>query len=204
MNDRVILETMRSLNSIDHSQVLAIAEAIADVKAIGGRLFTAGCGGGAAHASHAAADFRNLCGLESYCISDNTAALTAATNDHGWNSSYFGYMKASHFQRYDGLLLISVGGGNRDHNLSINLIEAAHYARQCCGTILGIFGRDGGECKLLSDHYVLIPCDRPAFVTPVTEGVQSVVLHALAVHPLLSETQPAWETATKESLHGNE
>ena len=59
-----------------------------------GRIFFAGSGGGAGHASHAAADFRKLLDLECYSITDNVSELTARINDDGWETSYSNYLKS--------------------------------------------------------------------------------------------------------------
>ena len=70
---------------LDAARIDAIAEALAEVRERGGRLFILGAGGGAGHASHAVNDFRKICDLESYAPSDNVSELTARVNDEGWD-----------------------------------------------------------------------------------------------------------------------
>ncbi len=88
-----------------------------------GRLFILGVGGGAGHASHAVNDFRKLCALESYAPTDNVSELTARTNDDGWETSFSAWLEVSRLSARDALLVFSVGGGSREHNVSMNLVR---------------------------------------------------------------------------------
>jgi len=189
----LLATTVQSIQALDSDQIDDTARIIARVAIQGGRLFLAGSGGGAAHASHAACDFRKLCGLEAYCVSDNAAELTARVNDDGWESSYANWLKGSRLNNRDALMVISVGGGSVCPVVSPNLVDAMDLARSVGAAILAVVGRGGGHAGRVADVAVLIPCDRPEFVTPVTEALQSVVLHALAVHPLLAVQKAKWE-----------
>jgi D-sedoheptulose 7-phosphate isomerase len=184
---------VRSIQGLDHEQIDDAARILSRVRRERGRLFLAGSGGGAAHASHACCDFRKLCGIEAYCVSDNAAELTARVNDDGWESSYANWLRVPRLDRNDALLIVSVGGGSTHPPVSTNLVTAMEFARSLGAATLAVVGRDGGHAGRVADVAVLIPCDRPEFVTPVTEAVQSVVLHALAVHPLLAILKAKWE-----------
>lgn len=196
----VIAATQRSLQALNPRAIDDMASEIARsrcVPTIRGRLFILGNGGGAAHASHAACDFRKLCGIEAYCPTDNAAELTARVNDEGFDTSYAEWLRASRVQRFDTLLIISVGGGSREPPVSMNLVNAIVYAESCGAEVLAIVGDartpSGGFAGGRALVSVVIPCDVPQLVTPVVEGVQAVVLHALAVHPLLQKSQAKWE-----------
>ena len=91
----------------------------------GGRLFILGVGGSAGHASHAVNDFRKICGFEAYAPTDNVSELTARVNDEGWDTSFAEWLKVSRLEPRDALLVFSVGGGNREKNVSANLVRAA-------------------------------------------------------------------------------
>ncbi len=108
-----------------------------------GRLFILGVGGGAGHASHAVNDFRKLCGIESYAPSDNVSELTARTNDDGWDTSYSAWLEARGFATRDALLVFSVGGGSREHNVSVNLVSAIELAQSVGAAIYGVVGEPG-------------------------------------------------------------
>lgn len=183
-----------SINNLPIADIDRMASILCEVRTRGGRLFIAGSGGGAGHASHAAADFRKLASLESYCISDNVSGLTALTNDTGWAEAYSEWLKQSTIWKLDSLLVISVGGGDIELNVSPNLINAIDTAKAAGAKVLSIVGRNGGYCKTHSDCCVLIPNTCDAQVTPITEGLQSVILHLLVSHPFLKAATPKWES----------
>src|SRR5580692_8939234 len=108
--------------AVDGGRVDAMARGLADVRERGGRLFILGVGGGAGHASHAVNDFRKLCSIEAYAPTDNVSELTARVNDDGWESSFVRWLEVSRLSERDGLLVFSVGGGSREHNVSVNLV----------------------------------------------------------------------------------
>ena len=113
----------------------------------GGRLFILGVGGSAGHAGHAVNDFRKICGLESYAPTDNVSELTARVNDEGWDTSFSEWLKVSRLGKKDALLIFSVGGGNREKNVSVNLVRSMELAREVGAKIFGIVGKDGGSTK---------------------------------------------------------
>jgi len=167
-----------------------LASEIRTVRDSGGRLFIAGLGGGAANASHAAADLRKLAGLEAYALGDNVAELTARANDEGWRSIYTGALVASRATARDALLVLSVGGGTG--GVSLPLIKAINLAKSIGMRVLGIVGRDGGHAKLRGDCVVVVPTVQPARITPHTEAFQIVILHYLVSHPELQSRPTKW------------
>ena len=170
----------------------AMARGLAEVRARGGRLFILGVGGGAGHASHAVNDFRKLCLIESYAPTDNVSELTARTNDEGWESSYTAWLEVSRLGPDDAVLAFSVGGGSREHNVSVNLVNALEAAREAGAAIFGVVGAPGGALARLADVAILI--DPPAALrTPLVESFQAVVWHALVSHPELAARQGHWE-----------
>ena len=154
----------------------------------GGRLFILGVGGSAGHASHAVNDFRKLCGFEAYAPTDNVSELTARVNDEGWDTCFSEWLRGSRLRAGDGLLVFSVGGGNREKNVSVNLVRSLELAREVGAKVFGIVGRDGGFTKQASDACVLIPTVAPERVTPHTEGFAAVVWHLLVSHPTLQRS----------------
>lgn len=194
MNTQDLLAaTVRSLQALDHQAIDRIADTLTAVRNAGGRLFVMGNGGGAGHASHAVCDFRKLCQIEAYCPTDNASELTARVNDDDWETAYLEWLRGSRVGQYDAVLVVSVGGGSEHPPISSNLVKAAWHARGRSAQVLAIVGRDGGRLAQIADVTVLVPCDVPDLVTPVTEAVQSVVFHALAVHPRLAVQKAKWE-----------
>lgn len=158
----------------------------------GGRLFILGVGGSAANASHAVNDFRKLCGIEAYAPTDNVSELTARTNDEGWETVFSGWLKISRLSPNDAIFVFSVGGGNLEKNVSVNLLRALEMAKEIGATILGVVGRDGGHAAKVGDELVIVPTVDPGLVTPHTEAFQAVVWHCLVSHPDLQVQATKW------------
>jgi D-sedoheptulose 7-phosphate isomerase len=179
----------------DHLEKMAVI--LASVRENGGRLFILGVGGSAASASHAVNDFRKLCGFEAYCPTDNAAELTARTNDEGWETVFCEWLKGSKLRKEDGVLVLSVGGGDLERNVSPNLVRALELAQKVGSKILGIVGRDGGYTAKTADAAVIIPTVNPDHITPLTEAFHGVVWHLLVTHPGLKVNPTKWESAVK-------
>src|ERR1700730_764564 len=144
-------ETVDIVRRIDAAAVDRLAEALARGRDGGGRLFAIGGGGSAGHASHAVNDFRKICRFEAYTPTDNVSELTARVNDEGWESCFAEWLKISRIGDRDGILVFSVGGGNVEKNISVNLVRAIDEARNRGARIFGIVGKDGGATKGVAD-----------------------------------------------------
>jgi len=186
--------TARILQLLDASAVERLAGELRALRERGGRLFIVGNGGGAGHASHAVNDFRKLTGIEAYTPSDNVSELTARINDDGWETSYLEWLKVSRLAGADMLLVISVGGGDAERNISPNIVRCLEHARSVGARIGGIVGRDGGATARLGHAVVIVPVADDATVTPQTEGLQAVVWHLLVSHPSLRLAVGKWES----------
>ena len=189
-----LAESAEIISRLDAAAIEAVATGLARVRADGGRLFILGVGGSAGHAGHAVNDFRKLCGFEAYAPTDNVSELTARINDEGWDTSFVEWLRGSRLRRGDGVLVFSVGGGNRERNVSVNLIFALEHAREVGARIFGIVGRDGGTTRELAEACVIIPTVAADRVTPHTEGMCAVVWHLLVSHPELQRNPTKWES----------
>jgi D-sedoheptulose 7-phosphate isomerase len=177
---------------IDQAKIEKLAETLAAVRERGGRLFLLGVGGSAANCAHAVNDFRKLCGIETYAPTDNVSELTARTNDEGWETVFAGWLQTSRLKPADAVLVFSVGGGNAERNVSMNLVHALDVARKVGATILGVVGRDGGHTGRVGDVVVIIPTVDDTLVTPHSEAFQAVVWHCLVSHPKLQIQATKW------------
>jgi len=186
-------ETVEILGAIDTGTVEACASGLAAVRERGGRLFILGVGGSAGHASHAVNDFRKLCNLEAYAPTDNVSELTARTNDEGWDTTFVEWLRCSRVGERDGVLVFSVGGGNREKKVSVNLVRALELAAERGATIFGVVGRDGGYTAKVAQACVVIPPLHAERVTPHTEGLCAVMWHLLVSHPALAVNATKWE-----------
>lgn len=187
-------EAKEIIDRLDVEQIERMAELLAATRERGGRLFILGVGGSAANASHAVNDFRKIAGLEAYSPTDNVSELTARTNDEGWATVFESWLRGSRLRRDDTLLILSVGGGNLEKNVSPNLVQALVYAKAVGATILGIVGRDGGYTAQVADAYAIIPTVNTVHTTPHAEAFQAVVWHLLVSHPAVKVTETKWES----------
>jgi D-sedoheptulose 7-phosphate isomerase len=179
---------------LDAKAIDAVVEQLLAIRERGGRLFILGVGGSAGNASHAVNDFRKICGLECYAPTDNVSELTARTNDEGWATIFAEWLRGSHLSKKDGVLVLSVGGGNLEKNVSPNLVRALQYAQEVGSTITGIVGRDGGYTAKVANAVVIVPTVNPDHITPHSEAFQAVVWHLFVSHPRLKVNQTKWET----------
>jgi D-sedoheptulose 7-phosphate isomerase len=187
-------ESIELVRKLDAGAIEALAEGLAAVRSAGGRLFILGVGGSAGHAGHAVNDFRKLCGFEAYAPTDNVSELTARVNDEGWDTCFSEWLRGSRLRSADGVLVFSVGGGNREKNVSVNLVRSLELAREVGAKVFGIVGRDGGYTKQVADACVVIPTVASDRTTPHTEGFCAVVWHLLVSHPKLQQTATKWES----------
>ena len=177
---------------IDKNQILKLVNTLIEIRKRKGRVFFLGVGGSAGNCSHAVNDFRKICEIECYAPTDNVSELTARINDDGWESSLKNWLKVSNLNSKDAIFIMSVGGGNKQKNVSVNLIEAIEFSKKRGAKVLGIVGRDGGHTKKFGDLVILIPTVDNSLVSPYCESFQSLVWHCLVSHPLLQTKKMKW------------
>ena len=189
-----INECIEICKKLKPNEIEDIAILINSVRDSKGRIFFLGVGGGAGHASHAVNDFRKICGIESYAPTDNVSELTARVNDDGWDTCYENWLKGSNLNKNDMLFVFSVGGGNLEKNISVNILKSLQLAKSIGAKICGVVGRDGGYTKKVANACIVVPTVNDANITPHTEAFQAVVWHLLVAHPLLLKNEMKWES----------
>ncbi len=187
-------EAKAILDNIDVEQIQIMVDLLINLKESNGRLFILGVGGGAGHASHAVNDFRKICGIEAYAPTDNVSELTARINDDGWETAYVNWLKISNLSSKDIILVFSVGGGNLEKQISVNIVNSLQFAKEVGAKICGVVGRDGGYTARIADTCVVIPTVNSETITPHTEGFQAVVWHLLVSHPELQKYAMKWDS----------
>ena len=192
--DNYFEEVKEVTSSINKTNIEQIVRDLIHVKASGGRLFILGVGGSAANASHTVNDLRKICGIEAYTPTDNVSELTARVNDDGWETVFEKWLNTSRLNDKDGILILSVGGGNAEKNISVNIIRAIDFAKRKNARIMGIVGKDGGYTAKNSTSCVIVPVINNNSITPHSESFQSVVLHCIATHPDLKVNEMKWES----------
>ena len=177
---------------IDVQKIEKLSLELIKVKKNSGRVFFIGVGGSAGNSSHAVNDFRKLCNIECYTPTDNVSELTARINDEGWNNSFVGWLKGSNLNRKDAIFIFSVGGGNKQKNISYNIVKAIDYATQKKARVLGVIGKKDGYANKKGNCIVVVPEVEKKLVTPLSESFQSVIWHCLVSHPKLQTNKTKW------------
>src|SRR6266508_1066834 len=189
-----LAEVQQVVAQLNVDAIEKCADKLARVRERGGRLFILGVGGSAGNAGHAVNDFRKICGFESYAPTDNVSELTARINDDGWETSFANWLLGSRLSASDMLLILSVGGGDPERNVSMNLVKAMEHARGVGAKITGIVGRDGGYTARVADACVIVPTISPETVTAHSEAFQAVVWHLFVSDPRLQVAPMKWES----------
>jgi len=178
--------------NIPYAKIKTLVEELKKLRENNGRLFILGVGGSAGNASHAVNDFRKLCNIETYAPTDNVSELTARTNDEGFETIFSEYIKTSRGCKNDAILIFSVGGGNIEKNVSINLINAIKESRNRKMQVYSIVGMSEGYAAKNSDISVVIPVINKNLITPISEAFQAVIWHCIVSHPDLAVNSTKW------------
>jgi len=179
-------------DALNMSEIESLINALVHLRNSSGRVFFLGVGGSAGNCSHAVNDFRKLCGIECYAPTDNVSELTARINDDGWDGALASWLKVSQLRVNDAIFILSVGGGNYEKQVSVNLIKAIDLAKEVGAKVFGIVGRDGGYTKKMGDEVVLIPTVDENLVTPLSESFQAVVWHSIVSNPVIQIQATKW------------
>jgi D-sedoheptulose 7-phosphate isomerase len=142
----------------------------------GKKILSCGNGGSAADAQHFAAEMvcrfeRERPGMPAIALTTDTSALTAISNDYGYNKVFAKQVQALGIEG-DILLAISTSGN------SDSVVEGIKAAQQNKMHVIALTGRDGGEmAKLLdiNDIEIRVPSDSTARIQEV---------HLLTIHCL--------------------
>lgn len=192
--EKFLNETSEISKKIDKEHVNKVIERIKKVKDQSGRIFFLGVGGSAGNCSHAVNDFRKIAKIESYTPLDNVSELTARINDDSWETVFSTWLQSSNLNSKDLLFIFSVGGGDQEKNVSVNLIEAIKYAKNVNCDVVGIVSRDGGFTYQNSYGCIKIPVVNKANITPHAEGWQAVIWHMIVTDPRILENTNKWES----------
>src|SRR5919199_6539042 len=117
-------QAARIASMIEAEAIERLVRQLVQLRGRGGRLFLLGVGGSAANCSHAVNDFRKIAGIEAYTPVDNVSELTARTNDEGWETVFEAWLRTSRASENDAVLVFSVGGGDAERGVSVNIVRA--------------------------------------------------------------------------------
>ena len=175
--ENYLKETKEIADTISKEEIEKAVRILQVVKQNEGRLFILGVGGSAANASHAVNDFRKIGGIETYAPTDNVSELTARTNDEGWETTFVEWLRTSHINDKDAVMVFSVGGGSE--TTSSNIVNGLKLGKERSAKVIAIVSRNGGYAKQVADACILVPVVAESRITPHAEGWQGVVWHLL-------------------------
>jgi D-sedoheptulose 7-phosphate isomerase len=121
----------------------------------GGKILLCGNGGSAADAQHIAAELsgrfkKERKALAGISLSTDTSALTAISNDYGYEYVFSRQIEAIG-KRGDALIVISTSGESK------NLLKAIESAREAEINTIALLGKGGGVMRGESDIDIIIP-----------------------------------------------
>lgn len=158
----------------EHGEALAaLAIQVRQAWDQGGKLLVCGNGGSAADSQHLAAELagryrRQRKGLAALALTTDTSALTAISNDFGFDQVFARQVEAL-AGPHDVLLVISTSGN------SANCVVAVERARSLGVRCHGLLGGDGGRLRGLVDGAVVVPSDD----TPRIQEMHLIMIHTL-------------------------
>ena len=197
--ERYLANAKSVIDRLDRTSIEGLVQLVVETRKGGGRMFVLGVGGSAANASHAVNDFRKIAGMEAYAPTDNVSELTARVNDDGWDTVFVSWLQGSRLGENDLILVLSVGGGDLERNVSVNLVNALQYAGEVRARVCGIVGRDGGYTAKVADACVIVPTVDNGMVTPLAESFQAIVWHLVVSHPEVQMGTMKWEAEANHS-----
>ena len=179
--DLIAAHLKQSLAALERANgdaaMLAAAGKIADVIIAalrdGKKLLIVGNGGSAADAQHIAAEIigrykQERPGYAAIALTTDTSALTAITNDYGFERVFSRQVEGLG-QRGDVLMALSTSGR------SPNVLAALRKARELGLVTIGFTGTKGGAMGADCDHLLIAPSDD----TPVIQQIHLAVAHGL-------------------------
>jgi D-sedoheptulose 7-phosphate isomerase len=163
-------------------QIAAAAHVIVTKLRDGGTIYTCGNGGSAAQALHLAEELigryrSNRAPLRAVCLNADPTALTCIANDFGFENVFARQCEALLSER-DVLIVFSTSGN------SANIINALQTARESKATTIGLLGHDGGQCRPLCDHALVVSSQDSAFIQESHQVMMHLLCEAIeAAHP---------------------
>lgn len=163
-----------TLDKLDIQAIEQLVEWLLRARERENTVFIFGNGGSAATASHVTGDFLKGISYELdkrfrvMCLSDNISAVTAISNDLGYETIFIEQLKVF-LKKYDLVIGIS-GSGN-----SANVVRAMEYARTKGALTVAMCGYKGGKIKELADLVIHVPIHD----MEITEDIHIIIFHAV-------------------------
>ena len=171
-----VLSSLAPLSGAVADAGVALREAVR----AGATIYTCGNGGSAAQALHLAEELLGKYKqprrpFPAVCLAADPTALTCIANDFGFEHVFDRPLDAL-LKPHDALIALSTSGGSE------NIARALRLARERGALTIALLGRDGGACRAIADHAIVVPDDQ-------SETIQEA--HQLLVHLLVEAVESA-------------
>jgi len=156
-----VIDALRGIN-------LSIVERAAGALLQAERIYSFGNGGSGATASHLAGDMARGCGLQAFCLNDNTPQVSAISNDIKYRSVFVKQVQL-YLNCEDVAVAISGSGNSR------NVLYAIGLARSKGAVTIGLSGYGGGKLAEEVNIPIVVPCHDMEMV----EDVHLMICHMM-------------------------
>ena len=178
--DKHFQESSRVISNLNNHQkeIINIVKLILKCKKDKNKILVAGNGGSSADAEHFTGELictfnnRKRKSMAAVCLSNHPAAITAWSNDFGYDT-YFERQVDAVGLKDDILILLSTGGG--DKNSSMNLVHAAKLAKKKGLKVISLIGKSGGILKNISDIKIVVKSK----ITSYIQEAHMSILHCI-------------------------
>lgn len=135
----------------------------------GRKVLVCGNGGSACDAQHFASELtgryrRHRRALPAIALTTDTSALTAISNDYGYEQVFARQIEALAVAD-DIVVVISTSGE------SSSILRAAETAKKIGCTVIGLTGREGGQLPSLCNRCIIVPSHETALIQEVHESI---------------------------------
>ena len=147
---KFIEEHLEAIQKFDELKITQAVKLMIETIDNGSTIFWCGNGGSASQANHLSAELiggmhkNKINPFNSICLNVDTAFLTAWSNDDSFENIFSRQLQANG-EKGDILIGLSTSGN------SININNAASYAKKSGIKVISLTGNDGGKLKSISD-----------------------------------------------------
>tara|TARA_B100000965_G_C19571812_1_gene749488 strand:+ start:194 stop:772 length:579 start_codon:yes stop_codon:yes gene_type:complete len=133
------------------------------------KIFLVGNGGSAADADHFVGELvctfnnKNRKPFEVFSLNQNNIAMSAWSNDFGYES-YFERCLKAYSKKGDILICLTTSGGNYKKKQSKNLVKAINFAKLNKMFVISLTGRTGGYVKTKSNLNININSNKTSYI----------------------------------------
>ena len=162
------------------SSIESIAKLAIDSIKSNGKIVIFGNGGSAADAQHIAAELVGRYkvsrkGLSALALTTDTSALTAISNDFGYENVFKRQLEAL-LNKNDLVIGISTSGNSH------NVLNALDFAKSIHAKVVGFSGAQGGKMNDICDINLIIPSDDTPRIQEMHIFVGHTLCHLIDIH----------------------